>query len=219
MTAKKNISGIVKGRLTALRPTGRKIQKSRRIEWEFVCECGNICFGTVNSFLAGKKLSCGCLQKDRTSKSLTTHGMKGTKIYQSWQGMKARCYNKNHKSYSRYGGRGITVCCRWRCSFDNFYMDMGHPLRGATLDRIDNDGPYSKENCRWATILDQANNRENTRIYTWAGETLSIRQWERKLGFKPGVLWRRLTTSKMPFFLAIHTPIRIYSLKKHKEQK
>ena len=99
-----------------------------------------------------------------------------------WAHMLSRCYNPKDKRYARYGGRGITVCWRWAASFDYFCQDLGAPPEGLTLDRINNDGPYSPENCRWATHEQQANNRAQAVMLTYNGKTQSISQWARELG-------------------------------------
>ena len=103
-------------------------------------------------------------------------------LYPTWYGMVARCQNPKAQSYRNYGGRGITVCERWH-KFENFYADMGdRPSNKHSLDRIDNDGPYSPENCRWATWEEQANNRRNNVWIEFQGERLSAAQWSRRLG-------------------------------------
>ena len=104
-------------------------------------------------------------------------------LYPTWYGMVARCQNPKAQSYRNYGGRGITVCDRWLESFENFYADMGErPSPKHSIDRIDNDGPYSPENCRWATWEEQANNRRNNVWIEFQGERLSAAQWRKRLG-------------------------------------
>lgn len=105
---------------------------------------------------------------------------------------KQRCYNKNSKDYRYYGGRGISICDRWLESPINLLIDMGLRPDGYTLERIDNDGPYSPENCKWATRAVQATNSRNSILITRNGETHTIAEWERRLGFKPGTLKARL---------------------------
>ena len=112
----------------------------------------------------------------------TRHGMSRTKPYAAWQQMKERCLNSNSKSYKYYGGRGITVCKEWKDSFENFYKDMGDRPIKMTIDRIDNDGNYCKENCRWATINQQNNNRSTNNPITFRGKTLNITAWSRHVG-------------------------------------
>ena len=107
--------------------------------------------------------------------------------------MRTRCLNPNDRYYANYGGRGIQVCERWLHSFENFLQDMGKkPTINHTLDRIDPDGNYCPENCRWATQLEQANNRTNTRMVTHNGETKSLGDWSRELGVKYFTLYSRL---------------------------
>ncbi len=115
--------------------------------------------------------------------------------YRAWTHLKGRCYDKNDKSYHRYGGRGITVCDRWKekpYGFKNFLDDMGKkPGPGYSIDRIDNDGPYSPENCRWATAKEQANNRRarmDAQFYTYNDETKTLKEWSDITG----IPWNKL---------------------------
>lgn len=103
------------------------------------------------------------IKRSKSTPSRLTHGMKGTPEYVSWKCMIQRCLNPNQKSYHNYGGRGITVCDKWRNSFEAFYADMGPRLQGRTLDRINTNGNYEPGNCRWATIEEQNNNQRAKR--------------------------------------------------------
>ena len=120
------------------------------------------------------------------------HGMFGTAVYSSWQGMKARCSNPNDSRFKDYGGRGIKVCSRWLESFQNFYKDMGDKPEGKSLDRMDNDKGYNSDNCRWATPKEQTNNMRNNIFLTYRGLTLSLREWSKKSGIKYQTLFYRL---------------------------
>ena len=110
----------------------------------------------------------------------------------SYDAMIDRCFNPNNPRYGRYGGRGISVCDRWVNSFDDFLRDMGPRPEGCSIDRIDNDGDYTPENCRWATSAEQGENRSTTCLIEYDGLTLSHRGWERRMGFSRGTIYNRL---------------------------
>lgn len=117
--------------------------------------------------------------------------------YRSWVRMKTRCFNKNDEHYPRYGGRGITICDRWR-TFLNFLDDMGPRLPGTSIGRINNDGQYCPENCRWETAKEQASNRRTNRFITYRGETLTMAQWARRIGRPRQTIRNRLERGCSP---------------------
>jgi hypothetical protein len=166
-------------------------KKYRRVDC--ICDCGNIVTGGLSEIMRGIVLSCGCARK--------THGMTKTKVYNAWLRMRQRCYYKKHNSWGSYGGRGITIDKNWEL-FKNFYDDMGEPpTEKHTLDRIDVNNGYSKENCRWATIIEQANNtRLNVKIL-FNNETHTLAEWARILNIKDGTLrnryWRKWPINKL----------------------
>ena len=120
----------------------------------------------------------------------TRGGVRG-RLYYIWHNMKRRCLDPQNHSYPYYGGRGITVCERW-LKYENFKADVGYPPEGMTLDRIDNDGPYSPENCRWATRTEQNNNTRSNRMVTFQDKTQTIAQWAREIGIRQSSLCVRL---------------------------
>jgi hypothetical protein len=121
------------------------------------------------------------------------HGMRRSAEWKAWQNLKRRCDNHKREDFHRYGGRGIEVCPAWHNSFLAFYSDMGpRPSSGHTLDRIDNDGPYSPENCRWLTRKEQAQNRQSNHRLTLDGVTRTLAEWEDACGLKADTIGRRL---------------------------
>lgn len=114
-----------------------------------------------------------------------------TPTYFTWKSMKQRCSDTNSPDYPRYGGRGITVCDRWM-RFEDFLADMGERPDGSTLDRIDNDGPYSPDNCRWASATDQQANRKRTVYMSVRGESKPLAEWSRAFGLPPKTVYMRL---------------------------
>lgn len=123
------------------------------------CECGNIKDINFNSMRQKRCISCGCFRREFTKNINLSHGRTRTRIYNCWLHMKQRCYNPNEHRFHDWGGRGIRVCDRWLESFENFLADMGECPPGLTLGRINNDGNYCPENCRWETLSQQNKNR------------------------------------------------------------
>lgn len=156
----KNMSGLKFGRLTVIDRTENTVQG--QAQWNCICECGKIIKARGFCLRSGHTKSCGCLSVDVSTKLNTSHGMSNTKEYSTWQSIKYRCYNEKSEYYEIYGGRGIVVCDRWLESFKNFYEDMGDaPTEDHQIDRINTNGNYEPDNCRWVTSQQNSQNRRN----------------------------------------------------------
>lgn len=133
---------------------------------------------------------------------MTKHRQTKTREFKTWTSLRQRCFNPKSQSYSRYGGRGITVCERWN-NFQNFLDDMGKRPQGKSIDRIDNDGNYEPSNCRWATSKEQNSNRRSVQMYTYNGKTNHIRGWAQEVGIKHSTLANRIRKYGLSFQEAI----------------
>lgn len=149
------------GRLVAKRVVGKT--KWQNLIWQFECDCGNLTEVASGSVINGDTQSCGCLAKDRLINRSYKHGLIRSGAYTSWRKMKDRCQDKKDISYPNYGGRGVKVCEEWQ-TFDGFYKDMGKRPEGKSLDRIDPNGNYEPNNCRWASHKEQRANRRDSNV-------------------------------------------------------
>lgn len=179
------------GHLIVIERLPAKSKKDTNARWFCRCDCG---LGTVaygQDLARGKVKSCGCWNPNR----IMQHGMAGTHVYRVWQAMLQRCENPKAQSFANYGGRGIQVCEEWH-KFEKFIADMGDRPRGFSLDRIEVDGPYSKENCRWATTKQQNNNTRRNRVIEFRGERRTLAGWAELYGLNWTTLRERLDRLK-----------------------
>ena len=197
------------GRLTVISEHGQG--HHGEILWLCDCECGNRKTVPGSALRSGKTLSCGCLQAENArimglshlgkESPAKTHGLSKTRIYKIWSGMIQRCNNPKREHYANYGGRGITVCAEWINDFISFYVwsiENGY-ADNLTIDRIDNDGNYCPNNCRWSTAKKQCNNRSTCRFVEHNGKYQTVAQWGVEMGVSKYTLYNRLNRSKSIF--------------------
>lgn len=161
-----NLTGLKFGSLTVIAFGGRRKNETL---WECVCDCGGTKTMNAANLKISKHPSCGCKTKEQQLK----HGMSGTPTHRAWKSMKNRVLNKDGRDYADYGGRGIKICERW-LSFENFYSDMGERPGKCSIDRIDVDGDYCPDNCRWATAREQCRNKRNTKKVLYQGKLFAL---------------------------------------------
>ena len=175
-----DLVGMKYHRLTV---ASRAPNKRTAAAWNCVCECGGEVVVTGTDLRNGHAKSCGCFKREAAIASRRTHGASGTPTYAAWKSMKKRCSNQANADFKHYGGRSITVCERWLNSFENFLEDMGErPKAGFSIDRLDNNGDYTPENCTWRTQTEQCNNKRNNVLLTHNGKTQTMTQWAREVG-------------------------------------
>lgn len=175
---------------TVLRAEGRK--------WLCRCDCGverEVVRWDLNS---GRSTGCGCTRKENMSAAqaaaVTTHGLTHTPTYQSWVDMRRRCTNPDRQDYVNYGARGISVCPEWMGSFEAFLADMGTRPNGHTIERKDNNGPYTKDNCKWVPRAEQERNKRTNRLVEVDGRTMTVAEACEVYGLKPNTASNRLNT-------------------------
>lgn len=185
-----DITGKRFGKLLVIKLSG---SRDGRRQWECLCDCGHKCEVFRRNIVSGVTKSCGCLKF--STGAYRTSDSKGipTPEYRAWLSMRKRCSAKNTRSPHRYTGRGIKVCSRWANSFQNFFDDMGkRPSSKHSLDRINNNKNYEPSNCRWATQMQQCNNKENNIVLLHKGKTRSLIEHCAELGMKPITVRNRL---------------------------
>lgn len=196
-----------------LRVEKRAENAGGRTAWNVVCQCEKKTRFAVtgNSLQRGNTKSCGCtraISLAKLNKERRTHYQTRTRLYRLWGTIKARCNRETHSSYKNYGGRGIKVCEEWSRSFESFrdwahdngyYEDLGKSGRNKmTIERIDNNGDYEPSNCRWATNLEQMNNKRDNVYYTINNETKTLTEWSRITGVKSGTIYKRIRNGWLP---------------------
>lgn len=187
----RDISGQRFDKLVAIERVPTPVGKKGAF-WKFKCDCGNEVIRSIRFTYGHSFHSCGCANKgiDRSNinrpKKCNLHGLSHTRLYRIYNGMKNRCYNPNTEYFSRYGGKGIKICDEWLSDFVTFYtwaINNGYS-EDLTIDRIDNDGDYCPENCRWTDAKTQANNSSKIRYISYNGETHTLTEWSRILGLE-----------------------------------
>lgn len=198
MAQAREMAGKKFGRLFVIERAGsQRFANSTAAMWRCRCDCGDETVAQGRHIRNGATRSCGCGEREARANgpSLThghTRGGEFSPEYETWRGMIERCANPDHVGAVSYVTRGITVCERWRESFEAFLADMGPRPEGKTIDRIDNSGPYSPENCRWATNAEQSRNKRNNHMLTARGETLCLADWAARVGTSPTTILGRL---------------------------
>lgn len=189
----KDETGKRYGRLTVV---GKHHQDARK-EWYWLCECdcGNKAIVSGNKLRTGNTKSCGCLQEEHRREGFhKTHGKSETPLYIAWLNMRSRCYNPGNIMYSNYGGRGIAVCDEWRQSSEAFmrWAEANGYKDGLSIDRIDVNGNYEPNNCRWVTKKRQYLNRTDSHLITAFGKTQTIKEWADESGINYDTIERRI---------------------------
>lgn len=202
----RDLTGNKFGRLTVLYRVSDSIAPSgyKTVIWRCRCDCGNEVIVRGKCLTGGVSKSCGCFAKELMSQRTSKHNGFGTRLYSVWNSMRQRCNNPKHHAYQNYGGRGISICNAWNdfAVFRDWALSTGYAEDAArgkfTLDRIDVDGNYTPENCRWADMRTQTNNRRETVHVTYMSETHPLTEWANITGIKYHTLWSRYKRGLSP---------------------
>lgn len=159
--------------------------------WICLCDCGNTKLLRAACLRDGTTSSCGCLASELTKLRTATHRETGSSTWLSWRALRRRCRKVDDSHYPDYGGRGITVCERWS-RYENFLEDMGHRTPGMTIDRVDNNGNYCKENCKWSTATEQSRNKRTNVMLSDGTRTMLAADWARELNTSQTTLYDRI---------------------------
>lgn len=187
-----DLAGLRFGRLTVVRRSGAK---NGHVAWLCKCDCGRTIITTGNLLKSEKTKSCGCKKIEVCGDAHRNHGKSGTRLYVTWQHMKQRCYNPRNACYKYYGARGITVCDDWMQfePFEQWALSNGYSAE-LTIDRIDVDGNYCSENCRWVTWETQQNNKRSNTVIQAFGESKTLSEWSKISGINRTTIQKRIKT-------------------------
>lgn len=205
MSTLKDLTGMKFHNLTIIKRLPNTIDGSAM--WECLCDCGNITAARGKNIRNGAVKSCGCLRKIPYNK---THGMSKSRLYKEWAGIKARCCYKSAKKEKSYGGRGISICEEWKNSFDSFKLwalKNGYN-DSLTIERIDFNGDYCPDNCRWIPFSEQCNNKRSNIIITYNGKTQTLSQWCKELCLDYKLVNSRIKKLGWSFEKSISEPVK-----------
>lgn len=202
-TTQQNLAGMRFGRIVVL---GYDKSSKKDSYWQCICDCG------ISKIIGKRHLkntkSCGCYRNERLSIISTKHGCASTAEYKTWTGIIERCTNTKSSLYPAYGGRGIKICQEWLDNFEIFLEDMGvKPFKTASIERKDNNGDYNKDNCCWASKVEQACNRRNTIIVDWQGQKMPLTILCKERGMPDKQVWNRINILGWPVEDAINKPL------------
>ena len=204
-----DLTGRKFGRLTVL----KTYRENNLTYCDCKCICGNISKIRASNLKSNHTKSCGCLHQEMRVKSNITHGKSNTRLWRIYHGIKARCINKNSTKYYYYGARGIKVCDEWINNFENFYnwaINNGYK-DDLTIDRIDVNGNYEPNNCRWIDLKQQTRNKRTTHYLTYKNKTHCITEWEEILKFPKNLIHQRITKYHWDIEKALNTPPKNYN--------
>lgn len=202
----KDLTNLKYGKLTVVKLHHIKECKRKHFYWICKCDCGNYVIVNGLNLKNGHTKSCGCYQQECRIKYNTKHSLAHkTPLYGIWNGIKQRCLNKNNKNYKNYGNRGIKICDKWTNDFNSFYnwAIQNNYQEGLSIDRINVNGNYEPNNCRWVTQKIQQNNKRNNIFITYNNETHTIAEWAEIFKINKNLLYQRLNRDKLPFEKAI----------------
>lgn len=202
-----DITGNKYGRLTVIKENGKQ---GKNIMWLCKCDCGKEINAIAYNLKNGHTRSCGCLQTETRLKSKATHNQSKSRLYRIWRHIKSRCFNSKVPHFKNYGGRGISMCTEWEKSFESFMlwsMANGY-ANDLSIDRIDVNGDYNPDNCRWTNAKVQANNKTNNHIIEYKGEKHTLSEWSDILGLSHVTITKRIFDYGWTVERAFETPLR-----------
>lgn len=179
--------------------------------WECKCDCGNTTIVTSANLRSGRTKSCGCLRGIVSKQKATTHGMSKSKLYYIWSDIKQRCYQKNNPAFKFYGGRGIKMCNEWFKSYERFmkWAEINGYHEGLTIERIDVNGDYCPDNCKWIQLSEQAQNRRSNILIDYNGESHCLSEWCNIYKVNYYLVYNRIHKNKWSFERAISEPAHV----------